>query len=79
MLIFISLAAIDLSWGTWGLHWVQTLVVAHGLSCSMACGVLVHLPGIESAASALQDGFLTTGRPGKSLSILFKVGTQFNT
>ena len=44
----------------------QGLVVAHGLSCSTACGILVSRPGIEPASPALQGRFLTTGKPGKS-------------
>ena len=42
-------------------------VVALGLSCPMAFGILVPLPGIESMSPALQGGFITTGSPGKSL------------
>ena len=42
------------------------LVVAHGLSCSAARGILVSRPGIEPASPALQGRFLTTGPPGKS-------------
>ena len=42
-------------------------VVALGLSCPMACGILVPLPGIESMSLALEGGFITTGPPGKSL------------
>ena len=39
------------------------LVVAHGLSCSLAYGPLVLRPGIEPMSPALQGGFLTTGPP----------------
>ena len=40
--------------------------VAHGLSRStVACGILVLLPGIEPPSPALQGRFLTTGSPGK--------------
>ena len=42
-------------------------VVALGLSCPMACGILVPLPGIESVSPALAGGFITAGPPGKSL------------
>ena len=31
------------------------------------CGILVLCPGIKSPPSALEDGVLTTGPPGKSL------------
>ena len=40
--------------------------LAHGPSCSAACGILVPQPVIEHASPALQGGFLTTGPPGKS-------------
>ena len=53
------------------LCWV--LVVACAIFCCgarasfpAACGILVSGPGIESGYSALQDGFLITGQPGKS-------------
>ena len=56
---------------------VDSVVAAHGLSRPVAYGILVpswhmgsYFPerGIEPASPALQDGFLTTGPPGKSLS-----------
>ena len=34
----------------------------------MACGTSVPRPGIEPVTSALEDGFVSTGRPGRSLS-----------
>ena len=40
--------------------------MVHGLSCSMACGILVPRPGIEPMSSALQGGFSTTGYQWKS-------------
>ena len=43
------------------------IVVAHKLSCSTACEILVPGPGIEPMSPALQGGFVTTGLPGKSL------------
>ena len=43
-----------------------TLVVARGLSCSKACGILVPQPGIEVMSPVLQGRFLTTEPPGKS-------------
>ena len=56
------------------LHVAQASVVGPcGLSCSEACGILVHQPGIEPAAPALQGGFFTTGPPGKSLLNCFGV------
>ena len=45
-----------------------SVVVAWGLSCSPACGILVPQPGIESESSALKSGFLITGSWGKLLS-----------
>ena len=43
-----------------------SLVAAHELSCSMACGMLVLQLGIKPASLALQGGFLSTRSPGKS-------------
>ena len=45
--------------------------MARGLSWSAACGILVPLPGFKPTYPALQGGFLTTGPPGKSLSLHF--------
>ena len=47
--------------------------MVHGLSCPAACGILAPQPGIQSASPALEDGFLTTGPPGKSPRILDKL------
>ena len=41
------------------------------LSSPVACGILVPRPGIEPASPALQDGFFTTGPPGKSQFVFF--------
>ena len=47
---------------------MQASVVVHGLSCPVACGILVLWPGIEPTFPApLEGGSLTTGPPGKSL------------
>ena len=54
------------SWGVWALKHVASVVTAHGLSCSLACGILVPEPGFELMSFALQGGFLTTGPPGGS-------------
>ena len=43
-----------------------SLVGAHRLSRPVACGIPVRQPGIEPTSSVLEDGFLTTGPPGKS-------------
>ena len=48
--------------------WRTVLVVeASGLSCPVACGILVPRPGIEPVSPALEGRFSTTGPPGKSL------------
>ena len=52
------------------LHCADTLVVARGLSCSMACGILVPQPGVKPASLALQSGLLTTVSPGKTQSYI---------
>ena len=48
----------------------DSLVVMHRLRCFLACGILVPLPRVEPASSALQGRFLATRRPGKSLVLL---------
>ena len=52
--------------GMWALEHVGSVVVAWGLSCLVACGILVPRPGIKSTFPALEGRFLTTGLPGKS-------------
>ena len=47
-----------------------SLVAEHGLSCPTTCEILVPWPGIESVSPALEGRFLTTGSPGKSLTII---------
>ena len=42
---------------------MDSLVVVHGLSCPVACGILVPRPGIEPESPPLASGFLTTGPP----------------
>ena len=44
-----------------------SLVAAHWFSCSMACGILLPQPGMQTVSPALEGGFLTTGPLGKSL------------
>ena len=48
----------------------DSLVVAFGLSCSVACGILVPQQGMEPMSSALQGRFLTTEPSRKSLYVL---------
>ena len=38
----------------------QVLVVACGLNCPLACGILIFQPGMEPTSSALEGRFLTT-------------------
>ena len=54
--------------GTWlwpvgfsGWSGLASVVAAHGLSCSAACGILVPWGGIEPLISVLEGGLLTTG------------------
>ena len=44
-------------------------VVVHGLSGSVACGILVPQPRVKPMSPALQGRFLTTGPPEKSQQI----------
>ena len=48
----------DLHCSSWA-----SLVVAHGLSCLVVCGVLVPQPGIKPTSPALEGRFLATGPP----------------
>ena len=50
------------------------LVVARGLSCSTAGGILVPRPEIEPVTSALEWEFSATGPPGKSQGEFLKNG-----
>ena len=62
----------SLLWFFFCLHWVFVAACElppgerHGLSCSGACRILVPGPRIVLTSHALEDGFLTTGLPGKS-------------
>ena len=53
------------SCGTQAPEQVGSLVATPGLSCPMACGILVPRPGTEPTFPALEGGFLTTRPPGK--------------
>ena len=46
----------------------SSVVVAGGLSCPVAYGILVSGSGIEPTSPALEGGFFTTGPRRKSLS-----------
>ena len=50
---------------------LDPLVMVRGLSCCVACGLLVPWAGMEPESPALEGGALTTGPPGKSPSWLF--------
>ena len=53
--------------GTWALSLRRTssVVVACGLGCPAARGTLAPRPGVERMSPTLEDGFFTTGPPGK--------------
>ena len=58
--------------------WRQgSVFVACGLSCSMACRILVPQPRIEPVSPALQGGFLTIGPPGNSSGCIWSGRTVF--
>ena len=62
------------SCGACALERTGSVVVASGLSCPAACGILVPRSGIKSESPALEGRFLTTGPPGKFQSCFsFKV------
>ena len=42
-----------------GLGSMGSIVVAWGLSCPMACGIIAPQPGTKPISPALQGGFLT--------------------
>ena len=52
--------------GAWALECVDSVVVGHGLRCSLVCGILVPGPRIEPVSPVMVGKFLTTGPPGKS-------------
>ena len=54
------------SCGTRVVECMDSVVVVHGLSCFVACGVLIPLPVIEPMSPELQGGVFTTGPSGKS-------------
>ena len=66
--LFVAVRGLLSSCGTWAPEQASSVVVV--CSCPAARGILVPWPGIKPASSALQDGFLTTGPPGKSLGWL---------
>ena len=48
------------------LQHVGSVAVAHGLSCSATCGILVPQPETRPVSPALQGRIFITGPPGKS-------------
>ena len=46
-------------------HPSASFVLAHGLSCPVACGILVPRPQNKLTLPALQGRFVTSGPPGK--------------
>ena len=57
---------------------VGSVVVAHGLRCPAAYGILVPWLGLEPTSAALESKFLTTGPPGKSQSSILELGQNYN-
>ena len=53
------MAVSDLSCSMQSPEHVGSVVVAHGLSCPTACGILGPWPGVKLASSALEGEFLT--------------------
>lgn len=51
---------------TWALGLMGSIVVAHELSCSVACGIFLN-QGSNLCPPALAGRFLTTGPPEKSV------------
>ena len=54
------------SCGPGALQPMGSVVMAHRLSCPMACGILVPQSEFEPESPALEERFLTTGPPRKS-------------
>ena len=62
-----------ISCGVWALMLVASVVAEHRLSCSVACGILVPMPGFEHESLALQGEFLTTVPPEESLDVIVEL------
>ena len=60
------------SCGAQALEHMGSVVVAHGLNCPTACGILVPRSGMEHTSPTLEGRFLTTGPPRKSQGATFK-------
>ena len=46
-----------------------SVVMAHGLRCPVACGILVPGPEVKPVSSASAGGFLTTDHQGTILTL----------
>ena len=68
----LSLSRLLLLWST-GSRRAGSVVVAHGPSCSVACGIFPD-QGLEPVSPALAGRFSTTAPPGKPMMIAFKLG-----
>ena len=65
------IAVVSLCCGARALGATASVVVAHGVSCSVACGMWdLPGPGLKPVSPALAGGFLTTVPPGKSFLFL---------
>ena len=53
------------AFSSWDLLLMASLVAALGLSCPLACGILVPVQGIEAVSPLLGGRFLTTGPPNE--------------
>ena len=58
------------SCGTRTLEGTGSAVMTRGLSCPVACGILVLRSGIKLVSPALEGGFLTTGPP-ETVTVFF--------
>ena len=56
-------------------HGLQSARLVHGLSCPLACRILVPRSRIKPLSAALAGRFLTPGPPGKSLPCSFGLFT----
>ena len=56
------------SCGAQALECSGSVVAASGLSCLMACGILIARPGTEPVSHPLEGRFLKSGPPGKPLA-----------
>ena len=61
------------SCGPWTLEGTGSAVRTRGLSCPVACGILVLRSGIKLVSPALEGGFLTTGPPEKVPVFFFNI------